>query len=614
MIQNTYQNIYIRLFSLIRPYWKLLVISSIAAIIYVLLNGASVWLTASLIGNILTDFNDLLARQSGWAHSSERTLNEWLKYSMNRIVLKETAVDTLWSLCSVIFVVFIFKNAIMYIKNIIVSYVQLRMITDYRNQIYKHLLGLSLEFYNKSKTGELTSIIINDVQVMQNAFTTSFQKLLIEPLNILSMMSLLFIINWRLALACMSIIPVTGIIISKLGDSIRRKSRRTQAQIANIMHILNETIPSMRIIKSFVNESKEVQRFIIASEKYFDLMFRRVKLSHLTTPINEIIGVGIGVLLLWYGGLEVINTKTMHPDDFIRFILLMFAVLVPVKELSRVHVQIQAAVASAERVFALLDKKPTIKSPVNAIELTQFNRSIDFQNVHFTYDGEETVLSDINFSIEKGAIIALVGPSGAGKSTLIDLIPRFYDVTGGKIFIDNVNIKDASVASIRNLIGIVSQDIFLFNDTIKNNITYGVESITEEEVTKALKLANAWTFINQFPNGIETNVGEAGVALSGGQKQRIAIARAIIKNPSILILDEATSALDSTAEREVQNALDSAMKERTVIIIAHRLSTVRNATKIIVMDQGKIVETGKHDELLQNNGLYNRLSKAQFSM
>ena len=606
------QSIYSRLGRLIFPYWPVLLVSTISALIYVVFNSLSIWLTASLINNILTDFDKLVENHRALSNEII-SLNDQLKYWTNELILRDSPLETVKILCIIILAVFIIKNIFLYIKNICLTYVQYNLITKIRNDLYHHFHNLSLSFFDRTKSGELTSIVVTDVSNMRIALGTSFHKLFVEPINILMFISLLFIINTKLAIYATAIIPITAMIIFWIGRSIRRKSRRTAKQIAGIMGIITEILNSIRVVKAFGTEDIERKRFKQEQDRYYNLISKRAKLRLVTSPITETIGAMIGVSLLWVGGVDVLVTGTMSSEDFIRFILILFSVLGPVRLLSNVSVNLQTGVASAERVFNILDTPPDIIEKPDAIDLKGFSKEIQFDKVGFNYDGGGKVLSDVSFSIHKGSIVAIVGPSGAGKSTIADLIPRFYEVKEGAITLDGQDIRDITLFSLRDKMGIVTQETILFDETIEFNITYGISESTEEDLIASARAANAYDFIQDQPNGFQTIIGEKGVKLSGGQRQRIAIARAIFNNPPFLILDEATSALDTKSERLVQNALDNLMKNRTVLVIAHRLSTVKNADQIIVMDEGKIRQKGTHQELIQNDGLYSRLYQFQLS-
>ncbi len=607
------KSIYRRMGRLMLSHWPYIVLSSVSALIFVLLNGISIWLTATLINNILLDFDSILKAQAEWAAKEFLTPNESLKYWTNLAILRETPAESLKVLCLTILFVFFIKNIFLYLKNILLYMVQLNIVKDIRDKLYIHIQGLSLGYFHKEKTGSITSTIINDVEQLQSSLSIAFQKLFVEPINILIFATLLFIISWKLALIAIVIIPLAGIAIIAIGKSIRRKSRRTQKKISHIMQILGETLSSIRIVKAFVNEKEEIKKFSMETANYLNLHLKRAKLDLIAAPITESFGVVIGVILLWYGGTEVILQKGLIPEDFIRFILILFSILGPIKQMSNVNIKIQAGAASAERIFKLLDTKPQIVEIKNPINMGKFKTSLEFKDVHFEYqEGGELVLDSISFKINKGEVVALVGASGSGKSTIADLIPRFYDTTTGKITIDGNNIKNISLSSLRNNMGIVTQEVILFNDSIRNNISYAQGEKSDDLVKEAAKAANALDFIENTPNGFETVVGERGVKLSGGQKQRIAIARALLKNPSILILDEATSALDTESEKKVQTAIESLMKDRTALIIAHRLSTVQKADKIIVIENGKVAEIGSHESLFKKNGIYKRLYDLQF--
>ena len=607
-------SIYKRLLKLVIKYWPFLVVSTLTAFIYVLLNSISIWLTASLINNILSDFNKLVGEQFQFASSSSLTLNEKLKYWTNGLILRDTAKDTLQILCVSILIIFILKNVFLYLKNIMLTIVQFRLITELRNKLYIHFHKLSLSFFNQHKSGELTSIVVNDVANMRQALTTSFQRIFVEPINIIAFSVLLFIISWKLALIAITIIPLAGFVIVNISRSIRRKSRRTAVKIAGITNIITETLTSMRVVKAFAMEDYEVGRFTKETKNYYNLIFRRARLRSLAPPITEIMGVFIGVALLWVGGTEVLSAQGLTSEDFIRFILIMFSALQPIRSLSNVFAEIQVGAASAERVFGILDTEPAILDSDEVIEDVAFNESVTFDHVFFQYDdGDVQVLQDISFSLNKGSVVALVGVSGAGKSTTADLIPRFFEPTEGAVQLDGVDIRKFKTRALRQLMGIVTQETILFNDTISGNIAYGKQDIPIERIRKAAAAANALEFIDKLPEGFDTIIGEKGVRLSGGQRQRLAIARALFKDPPILILDEATSSLDIESEKKVQEAMDRLMKDRTVLVIAHRLSTIVNADNIIVLDGGKIVETGTHEQLLGQNGIYKNLYNVQFS-
>ena len=602
-----------RLFKFVLAHWPFLILSTLAAFLFVIFNSASIWITATMINNILIDFNEMLVENQRLSSLSELTMNDRLKLFSNSLLLKDTAISTVSSVCVALIVVFSAKNISLYIKNVTLSIVQYRLIRDLRNKLYSHFHYLSLSYFNKNKSGELTAVLVNDIDNMRNSLSIMFQKLFVEPINIIILMSLLFIVSTKLALIALLIIPVSGIIIFGISHSIRRRSARSQAQLAGMTSMIAETIGSMRIVKAFATKGFEINRFAKETQKYYKLMLRRDRLRFVSSPVSETFGATIAALLLWVGARDVLVIESISSEDFLRFILLLFSLFQPLKNLTNVVNELQNGLASADRVFTIMDIKSDIQDVNNAAEVNDLKNSLSFDNVSFSYgDEKDKVLSNINFQINKGEILALVGPSGAGKSTLVDLIPRFYDTLGGSIKIDGKDIKKLKINSLRSLMGIVTQETFLFDDSVRANIAYGLENISDDKIKDAAIAANAHEFIKELPDGYNTIIGERGVSLSGGQKQRIAIARAIVKNPPILILDEATSSLDSESEKHVQSAIENLMSERTVFVIAHRLSTVHNANKILVLENGKVVQEGKHDELVNIDGLYKQLHKMQF--
>jgi len=601
-----------RILSLILVYWPMLLISTIAALFFVVFNSASVWITATMINNILIDFDQMVKENALLLSSESLSINDHLKLLSNRFLLKNTALETVWSVSVALVFVFGLKNIALYIKNISLSIAQYRLLRDLRNRLYAHFHYLSLAYFNKNKSGELGAILIADIENMKSSFGSTFQKMFVEPLNIATILTLLFIIDSKIALLALVIVPVSGIVIYFISNSIRRRSRRSQNQLAGISAIVSETLRSMRIVKAFVMKNYEISKFHKETSKYYSLMLKKEKIRLISAPINETLGAGVAAILLWFGANDVLVNQSISSEDFIRFILLLFSLWAPIKNLTNVVNEIQNGLASADRVFNILDIKSDINNIDNPSIKKSFNQSIDFKNVSFSYEKEE-VLRKISFSASQGEIIAIVGSSGAGKSTLVDLIPRFYDVTDGEILIDEENIKHIELHSLRSLMGIVTQDTFLFNDTVAANISYGLE-IDQDIVEEAAKAANAHDFIMKLPEGYNSQIGENGISLSGGQRQRIAIARALIKNPPILILDEATSSLDTESEKNVQEAIEQLMKNRTVIVIAHRLSTINNADKIIVLDQGQIIDQGSHEELIEKNSLYKELYNLQFQI
>ncbi len=489
------------------------------------------------------------------------------------------------------------------------AFINNNMIMDIRNKIFRHLQYLPISFYNNNKTGEITSIVLADGARMRMAVTDAARKLSKHPLNIIFMIGMLLLINLKMTLIALTIIPAVGMVVIFVGKSIRRKTKRTSEKIAGITNIINESVMGIQVVKSFVREEYQIKKFINECLKYFKLMFRRDKLIFITTPLNDMIGVTIAIVLLWIGGNEVFNNSTMSGDDFIKFIIYLFAIMQPAKSLASVNLSIQTSVASAERVFKILDQNPQNN---NRIQKNNFEAEINYNNVSFQYDKDIPIIKKLSLEIKKGTTTAIVGKSGSGKSTLINMLPRFYEVNDGEILIDNINTSQISLESLRSLISIVPQDSFLFNDSIKHNIGYGNIEASFDEIKLAAQKANAEDFIENLPDLYNTVIGERGVKLSGGQRQRLSIARAILKNSPVLILDEATASLDSDSEKKVHSAIDNLILDKTVIIIAHRLSTIMNADKIVVMNDGEIAEIGNHKELIDKSGIYKSLYQLQF--
>ena len=602
-------SLYFRILRYVKPYRFAVIISLLSSFFYVMMNAISLWMVSSLISNIMTPAetsSSIIETSAGGIHQKLESLSAYIVGGGGQLA-------QLKILCILLFGSYVLKNIFFFINNISLSFAQNRMITDIRDGLFSHIQRLPLSYFHKSKSGEIASITFNDVSNMRVAFTQSIQSLINEPISIFVFLGMLFIISPKLTVLTLTIVPISAIAITKLGQSIRRRSTRTSIKIADVMNILHESISGIRIVKAFSMENFEIARFKKENFKFFNLTFKQDNMRNLTSPINDLIGVSIGVLLIWLGGNEVIKFGNLSPEGFLKFIIYLFAMLQPARKLGNVNAQIQSGLASAERVFSIIDTPISIKDPTSPKPFTSFTNSIQYKDVTFTYENsEKSSLSNINLTINHGEVVALVGSSGAGKSTLIDLLPRFYDVSSGSISIDGIDIRNMRLLDLRSKMGIVTQETILFNDNIFNNIAYGMPSPTHEDVVSAAQAANALEFIEELPEKFNTEIGEKGTRLSGGQRQRISIARAILKNPEILILDEATSALDSESERKVQSAIDNLVKDRTVVVIAHRLSTIVKADRIIVFENGTIVESGSHQELFDKDGTYRKLYEIQF--
>jgi len=487
------------------------------------------------------------------------------------------------------------------------------IVKDLRFALYRHYLDLPLSFFTDERKGNLISRIINDVQIVKDSLVAVVNSLFRDPPSIIAYSVVLFLFNWKLTIIIFLLAPVTAFILSKVGNSLKRSSFKSQEKISDITSTLDETLGAIRVVKAFGMEDYEKKKFQKENTTYFDLLVKLFRKRALASPISEFIGVLTIVIILYFFGAEIISGKSdMTPGAFIFYLAVFFQMMPSLKLFGQMFNSYKEGSAAAERVFSLLDTKVNIINAPDAKDLKEFTERIEFRDASFKYDKSDYVLKNINLKIDKGNIIAIVGPSGAGKSTLVDLIPRFYDVSAGELLFDNINVKDVNIESLRKLMGIVTQETILFNDTVRNNIAYGESAIPLEQIIESSKAANAHKFITNFENGYESIIGDRGVKLSGGERQRLSIARALLKNPPILILDEATSSLDTESEILVQQAIERLMHGRTSIVIAHRLSTIQNADKIIVISKGEIAETGTHEQLLMTSGVYKKLYDLQF--
>ena len=485
-----------------------------------------------------------------------------------------------------------------------------RVVHDLRNRLYEHIQGLSLNFFVQTPTGQIVSRVMNDVGILQSAVTGVLVNLVKEPFTILFLVGVLFYRDWQLALLALVVLPLCAVPLVRFGRSLRKVGRRAQEKMADMNIHLQETITGAHIVKAFNMEGYEAKRFANHNLNYFGQIMRAEQIKAVTSPVMEFIG-GVGLaFVIWYGGYQVIK-GTATTGSFFSFVAALFLLYGPIRSLSRVSNVIQHSMAAAERVFHVLDLTTDVRESPHAYPLPRMTKDVEFRDVNFRY-AKTPVVSDISFRVRAGEKVAIVGASGAGKSTLVNLVARFFDVASGDILIDGHDIREVTLDSLRSQMGIVTQQTILFDDTVANNIAYGNENHCREEVMAAARAANAHQFILSMPKGYDTMIGEKGVRLSGGERQRIAIARAILRNPPILILDEATSALDSESELLVQEALDRLMTNRTSFVIAHRLSTIHGADLIIVLEGGKVVESGKHDALMAQNGVYRRLYELQF--
>ncbi len=612
---------YFRILSFVKPYWKYVISSITFTIFYALLNGASVYLTIPLLSTLFQENKNAVAKQPTNGGAATSILPDWLTNWFHKLatdfqhfVFSGDTSDVLLKICVLILITFLGKNLFGYLQAYFLAYVEQGVIKDIRNKVYEHLHKLPMSFFKNEKTGNLISRITNDVNVIQQSVSAVFLNMIREPLTIIVFLGIAISISWRLTVFSVVILPFSLGIISYIGKLLRKQSSVLQQKMADITTVLHETITGVKIVKAFGMEEYENKKFFNETNKFFRLILKMVRVRNIASPSTEFLSVLVGVVLVYYGGLLVLQEHSLKASEFLGFLFAIFQLMPPIKELSSVNNRIQESSAAADRVFEILDTVPNITDAPDAVEIQGFNDSIEYRNVFFHYsDSDELVLKNVSFKVKKGQIIALVGSSGAGKSTLVDLLPRFFDPTEGVIFFDGIDLRKIKIASLRKQIGIVTQEIVLFNETVRNNIAYGLADYPLEKIIEAAKAANAHRFISQLPKGYDTVIGERGTKLSGGERQRISIARALLKNPPIMIFDEATSSLDNESEALVQEAIERLMNDRTTFVIAHRLSTIRNADRILVLEKGEIVQDGKHEELLkEKEGIYRRLYELQF--
>lgn len=569
---------YKRLLAYVRPYIGRMIFGLVCMIIAAAAYLVVPWLIKNVVDKVLAEKN---------------------MYMLNLVVIS-------------ILVVFLVRGFATYGQTYTMSYIGQRVIIDIREAMFKHLQRLDQAYYDRRKTGVIMSNLTNDVAALQSAIVDNLVSFITEGVTLIGSLVSMLYLDWKLTLVTLVIVPVVLGIINIFGKRLRIAGHDVQGRIADITSLLQETISGARVVRSFAREGYEVQRFERENQRNFQAVMRATKLTSLLSPLVEFSAAIAVTVILWYGGYSVV-TGAITAGSLIAFLIYAINLSNPVKRLSQVYGNIQKAMAAGDRVFAILDTKPEVVEKPDAIVLPEVDGRVRFDHVSFSYDGEKKALDDFSLDVPAGRVVAIVGPSGAGKTTIANLLPRFYDATEGAITVDGIDVRDVTFQSLREQIGVVPQETMLFNATIKDNILYGRLDGTDEEVYAAAKAANALEFIERLPEGMDTLVGERGSSLSGGQRQRIAIARAILKNPKILILDEATSALDTESEKLVQEALERLMQGRTAFVIAHRLSTIKNANQIVVLREGKLVESGTHDELLAAGGLYQHLYSVQFA-
>lgn len=535
---------------------------------------------------------------------------QFLNYTITTLKDEHGPGYALLVMISLVISMFLLKNISNYFAMYNVTYLRNGTLRDLRIALYKKVIHLPLSFYSEKRKGDIMVRLTNDVGEVQFAFLSILEVIFKEPLTIIVALFTMFFISAKLTLFVLIFIPLSGLLISRIGKGLKRKSGRVQQESGVFVSILEETLSGLKVIKSYNSEGNFFDKFKASADRLYIFSNSLLNRNNLANPISEFLGIVVIAILLWFGGNMVLVEKSLGGEDFIGFMTLAYGILQPAKAISKASYTLKSALAAAERVLEVLEQENTITNKENPYSKETFDKGISINNINFAYE-KEKVLKDFSIEVPKGKTIALVGQSGSGKSTIANLLTRFYDIQEGSIKVDDVEIKDWDLHSLRALIGLVTQDSILFNDSIKNNLLIGKQDATDEELIEALKIANAYDFVKDLPNGIETNIGDGGGKLSGGQKQRISIARAVLKNPPIMILDEATSALDTESEKLVQDAIEKMMQNRTSIVIAHRLSTIQKADNIIVMQKGKIVEQGNHNDLLAKNGTYAKLVALQ---
>ncbi len=611
---------YFRLLSNLKPHLRYLVPAMVFMVLFAGTSGFSI--------TMIVPFTKILFSQPGeisvQAFEQQETpdqeekslvvlLPETLRQKFDEFIVGETHLQTLGRFCILVFLIFLVKNLFWYAQSFLIVRVEQGVIMDLRNKLYRHFHVLPLEYFHGQRTGVLISRITNDITLVKGAVANGFAEALRQSFLLLVYLFLVFWASWKLAFIALALFPLAMLIIGKFGQKVRKSSAVTQEKMGAMTSVLQETISGIRVVKAFVMETFEIRKFMDTTRDYFKTMVRLTRVGSISPPLTEVMGVFAAALLLWFAGREILS-GTLDPARFFLFLFAMLSLMQPIRSISHLNIDIQQGLAAAKRIHEVLDTQPKIKNAPDPVIKQSLADKVSFENVRFSYDGNKDVLSGISFEAKAGEVVALVGPSGAGKSTLMDLLIRFYDPTGGEITIDGIDLKKVDLGSLRSLMGIVTQETILFNDTVWNNIAYGHEHASEDRVHHAARAANAHNFITAMPQGYQTIIGDRGVKLSGGEKQRLAIARALFKNPPILVFDEATSSLDSESEALVQEAIDRLMKGRTVFVIAHRLSTIHNVDKIMVLEHGKIVQTGDHESLMKEGGLYKRLYQMQFKL
>ena len=595
-----------------KPYKRYAILNIISNVFYALFSTLSFLAFIPML-QVLFQVNEPITTKPIWDGdllSFKDFAEQYANFFLNQRIEEYGQISALITICIVIVILFFIKNMFNYLAMYFIATLRNGMLKDIRDKIYSKITELPVSYFSEKRKGDIISRITSDVQEIQSSFLSMLEMFVKEPLTLLFTLIGMLMLSWKLTIFVLIFLPISGLIISSIGKKLKAKSTIAQQENAYFLSVVEETLSSLKIIKGFNAEEKFRKKFQASTSRLNSTLNTLLHRQNLASPMSEFLGVLVITIVLWFGGNMVLIDQTMDAATFIGFLVLTYNILTPAKAISKATYSVQKGNASAERILEIIETETTLKDAPNAIKKESFDSKIEVENIDFKYE-KELVLKNFSMNVPKGQTIALVGQSGSGKSTIANLITRFYDVTGGTIKIDGTDIREISKQSLRNLMGLVTQDSILFNDSIRNNIALGKDDATEEDIVEALKIANAWEFISQMPAGLDTNIGDSGNKLSGGQKQRLSIARAVLKNPPIMILDEATSALDTESEKLVQQALENMMRNRTSIVIAHRLSTIQNADNIIVMQRGEIVEQGRHEELLGKKGTYQKLVEMQ---
>lgn len=593
------------------PYKRYAILNIICNVFYALFSTLAMLSLMPMINVLFGESEKVFIKP---VYSGLGDIKNYSQDYLNYIVTSTTETDgpqrALLYMIVLIISLFLLKNLFNYLALFFITFLRNGVLRDLRNEIYNKVITLPISYYSEKKKGDIIARISADVNEVKNSMLSVLELIVKEPLTIIFAIVAMFLISVKLTIFVFIFIPVAGFIISRIGKSLKRKSDKVQREQGLFLSTLEETLGGLKVIKGFNAEKRFNQKFNDSTNRFYNFSNTLMNRQNLASPTSEFLGIATIAALLWYGGNMVMVEQTLSGGAFIGYMALAYQILTPAKAISKASYQVKSGNAAAERVLEIIETVSILEDQPNAITKPDFRSQIELQNISFKYE-DELVLKNFSLVVPKGKSVALVGQSGSGKSTIANLVTRFYDVNEGSISIDGINIKDLTKHSLRNLMGLVTQDSILFNDSIKNNLLLGKETATDSEIIEALKIANAWEFVKDLPLGIDTNIGDSGGKLSGGQKQRLSIARAVLKNPPIMILDEATSALDTESERLVQNALENMMKNRTSIVIAHRLSTIQNADLIVVMQKGEIAEQGTHNELLAKNGVYKKLVEMQ---